>query len=341
MSVTIKDIAQAAGVSISTVSRVLTSSQTVDQEKKERVMKAVREMNYVPNSNARNLRRTQSQTVMILVKTIENPFFQKIIHNISKVLMLAGYSVEIRNVGKSDDEIAIAAREAKNTNPCGIILLGGSFGYTEDNFKSIAVPCVLVTIKASSAVNPDLYSSVIIDDVAEMRKSTEYLIGLGHRRIGCIYTKTQEADTPNTLRVKGYMQALEANGIAVEPQLIGTPLQGNQNGYEFGFNSMIRLMERNPDMTAVVAMSDVLAIGAAKAVVASGRRIPEDISIIGFDGTDEAEYWNPSLDTVVQPVDQFSQKTADALFQMLNEGKTTHAILRCNLLNRGSCRPNP
>ena len=76
MSATIKDIAKAAGVSISTVSRVLTSSQTVDQEKKERVMKAVREMNYVPNSNARNLRKTQSQTVMILAKTIENPFFR-------------------------------------------------------------------------------------------------------------------------------------------------------------------------------------------------------------------------------------------------------------------------
>ena len=341
MSATIKDIAQAAGVSISTVSRVLTSSQAVDQDKRERVMKAAREMNYVPNSNARNLRKTRSQTVMILAKTIENPFFQKIIHNISKVLMLAGFSVEIRNVGLSDDEITIAAKEAKNTNPCGIILLGGSFAYTEDNFSAIAIPCVLVTIKAGPAVNPDFYSSVIIDDVAEMRRSTEHLIRLGHRRIGCIYSKTLEEDTPNTLRARGYMQALEANGIAVEPQLISTSLQGNQSGYEFGFHSMIRLMERNPDMTAVVATSDVLAIGAAKAVVASGRRIPEDISIIGFDGTDEAEYWNPSLDTVVQPVDQFSQKTADALLQMLNERKTSHVILQCNLLNRGSCRPNP
>lgn len=340
MSATIKDIAKAAGVSISTVSRVLTSSQTVDQEKKERVMKAVREMNYVPNNNARNLRKTQSQTVMILAKTMENPFFQKIMHNLEKNLLLRGLSLEIRNVGKNDDEITMAARESRNNNLCGIILMGGAFGYTDDDFRAIQIPCVLVTIKAHERVDPQLYSSVIIDDVAEMKNATNYLIGLGHRRIGCIYTKSEEEHTPNTLRAKGYLQALEENGIAPDPQLMGSPLQGTQTGYEFAFNTMVRLMERNPDMTAVVAMSDVMAIGAAKAIVASGRRIPEDISIIGFDGTDEAEYWNPSLDTVAQPVEQFSLKVADALTLMLNEKKTSHTVLSCSLINRGSCRPN-
>lgn len=340
MSATIKDIAKAAGVSISTVSRVLTSSQAVDKEKKERVMKAVRELKYVPNDNARNLRKTQSQTVMILAKTIENPFFQKIIHNLEHILLLRGLSLEIRNVGKSDDEIAIAAREARTSNLCGIILMGGCFGYTNEDFEAIHIPCVLVTIKAAEQVNPDLYSSVIIDDMAEIKKAMEYLIDLGHHRIGCIYTKTSEEATPNTLRVKGYIQALEEHGIPCDPQLMGMPLQGEQSGYDFAFHTMMRLMERNPDMTAVVAMSDVLAIGAAKAIVASGRRIPEDISIIGFDGTDEAKYYNPSLDTVAQPVEQFAQKTADALTQMISAKKTSHTVLKCSLVNRGSCCAN-
>ena len=341
MSPTIKDIAKAAGVSISTVSRVLTSSQTVDQEKKERVMKAVRELNYVPNNNARNLRKTQSQTVMILAKTIENPFFQKIIHSLEKLLVLRGYSLEIRNVGKNDDEMELARKEAKNSNPCGIVLMGGTFGYTDEDFRAVGIPCVLVTIKAHDRVNPEFYSSVIVDDVEEMKKATAYLVGLGHRRIGCIYTKNHEEDTPNTLRVRGYVQALKESRIGFDPQLIGAPLEGTQSGYEAGLNTMKRMMERNPDMTAVVAMSDVLAIGAAKAVVASGKRIPEDISIIGFDGTDEAEYWNPSLDTVAQPAEEFAQKTADALMQMITEKKTSHTVLDCNLINRGSCRTNP
>lgn len=340
MSTTIKDIARAAGVSISTVSRVLTSSQPVDQDKKERVMKAVRELNYVPNNNARNLRKTQSQTVMILVKSIENPFFQKIIHNLEKILMLRGLSVELRNVGKNDDEIALAAREAITNNPRAIILMGGSFGYTNEDFQAIRIPCVLVTIKAHERVDPALYSSVIIDDVAEMKKAVEYLIELGHRRIGCIFTKDNEEQNPNTLRAEGYIQAMKEHGIAYDPQLMGIALHGNQSGYEIAFNTMTRLMEKNPDMTAVVAMSDVLAIGAAKAIIASGRRIPEDISIIGFDGTDEAEYFNPSLDTVAQPVEQFAQKTADAIIKMLTAKKTTHIILECDLINRGSCRSN-
>ena len=341
MSITIKDIAKASGVSISTVSRVLSSSQAVDQEKKERVMKAVRELNYVPNNNARNLRKTQSQTVMILAKTIDNPFFQKIIHNLEKLLKLRGLMLEIRNVGRNDDEIELAKREARNSNLCGIILLGGVFGYTDEDFRTIGIPCVLVTIRAKAEVNSDYYSSVIIDDVAEMKKATSHLIQLGHRRIGCIYTKSHEDETPNTLRLKGYLQALEEHGIPGDPQLIGTGMQGDQSGYEFSFDIMMRLVERNPDMTAVVAMSDVLAIGAAKAVVASGRKIPEDISVIGFDGTDVAEYWNPSLDSVAQPVEQFSQKTADALFQMLSDKKTSHTVLECSLIPRGSCRPNP
>ena len=109
MSVTIKDIAKAAGVSISTVSRVLSASQTVDQEKKERVMKAVRELNYIPNSNARNLRKTRTQTVMILAKTIDNPFFQKIIHNLGKVLMLGGLSI-VKMAIMNPVELAVASR---------------------------------------------------------------------------------------------------------------------------------------------------------------------------------------------------------------------------------------
>ena len=342
MSATIKDIAKAAGVSISTVSRVLTSSQTVDQDKKERVMKAVRELNYVPNTNARNLRKARTQTVMILAKTIDNPFFQKIIYGLEKLLLLRGLSLEMRNVGHNDDEIAVAIREAKNSNPCAIIMMGGRFSYTNEAFRAIGIPCVLVTIKAHEQVDLNLYSSVLIDDVEEMKRATRYLIELGHRRIGCIYSgNLNECHTPNTLRVQGYKQALTESGIPCDPDLISIPLQGLESGYEFAFNSMKRLMARNPDMTAVVTMSDIQAIGAAKAILASGRRIPEDISIIGFDGTDEAEYWHPSLDTVAQPVDRFVQKTVDALLLMLTEKKTSHTVLECSLINRGSCRANP
>lgn len=338
MNVTIKDLARVSGVGISTVSRVLNGSGPVSQDKRERVMQAVRELNYVPNTNARNLRKSESNTVLILTKSIINPFFQKIINNMEKILRMRGLSLEIRNVGYYEEEMVIARRESISGNLCGIIIMGGVFGYTNEDFEAIGVPCVLVTIKASERVNPELYSSVIIDDAKEMERVTEQLIREGHRRIGCIYTQHNEEHTPNTLRAMGYRNALVNNGINVDPKLVASPFSRYPSGYEFAFQTMMWMMEKNPDMTAVVCMSDILAIGAAKAVLVSGKRIPEDISIVGFDGTDEAEYFHPALDTVVQPAEQFARHAADALSRMMAGEKSTHTVLRCQLMKRGSCR---
>lgn len=98
------------------------------------------------------------------------------------------------------------------------------------------------------------------------------------------------------------------------------------------------LMERNPDMTAVVTMADIMAIGAAKAVLSSGRKIPDDISIVGFDGIEVAEYYHPALDTIAQPVQLMAQQIVEAVMEMLDGGKTSHVVLKSNLVKRGSCK---
>lgn len=336
MNVTIKDIAKRSGVGISTVSRVLNGSGSASKETKERVMRVVRELNYVPNNNARNLKKGSSKSIIIFVKDIENPFFQKLIHEVENLILLRGYSIDIRNVGLFGDEMSIAMKEVKTSNLCGIILMGGCFGYTNENFHNLGVPSVLLTIGASESVFPELYSSVLIDDVLEMKKVTEYLIHLGHRRIGCIYNNYASNATPNSLRLQGYRQALEDAGISFDPELVSSGTDFWGSGYEFGFNMMKLLMEKNPDMTAVVAIADIMAIGAAKAALTMERRIPEDISIIGFDGIEAAEYYNPALDTVAQPAQQMAQHAVDALMEMLNGGKTSHIVLESNLIRRGS-----
>lgn len=337
MSATIKDIARMSGVGISTVSRVLNGSGSASQETKERVMAAVRELNYVPNSNARNLKIGQSKTIMVMAKSIENPYFQKVLHVMENLILLRGYSMEIRNVSTIEEEMPIAMQEAKDGNMSGIIMLGGSFGYTNENFKSIGVPCVLVTIKAADTVSEELYSSVMIDDVEEMKRATEYLIELGHRRIGCIYSNHGDMVTPNSLRLKGYKLALTEHGIPFDPGLVSSAVDIFGSGYEFGFNMMKNLLVKNPDMTAVVTMADIMAIGAAKAALTTGHRIPEDISIIGFDGIEAAEYYNPALDTIAQPAQLMAQHAVDALAEMMQGGKTSHIVLESNLIKRGSC----
>ena len=336
MSVTIKDIAKLSGVGISTVSRVLNGSGFASPVTKQKVMAAVHELNYIPNNNARNLKRTQTKTIAVLVKSITNPFFQKMIHTIEQKTMLRGYSLELRNVNSNGQEMLIAQQEVMDKNLCGIILMGGGFEYTEEDFKHLGVPCVLLTVSADDKVNKDLYSSVIIDDEAENFKATDHLIKLGHRRIGCIYNAYGQLKTPNTLRFEGYKRALLENGIPFDPLLVSS-FNTSQSGYEFGFNMMKNLMMRNKDMTAVVAMADIMAVGAAKAILSEGLRIPEDISVIGFDGIEVAEYYSPALDTISQPAEQMAVSAIDALFAMMQGEKTSHIVYEAVLLKRGSC----
>ena len=335
MSATIKDIAKAAGVGIATVSRVLNNSGSASSEVKEKVMQAVRELNYVPNNNARNLKLGHSKTVVLLTKSIVNPFFQKMIPVIERQIMLRGYNLDIRNVSYREDEMEITQMEARNRSLCGMMIMGGHFGYSNEDFKSLKVPCVLVTVKAAENVDKELYSSVIIDDAAESMKAVEYLIEQGHRRIGCISNSYSDVTTPNSLRFEGYKQALKKHGIPFEWGLVSSS-NVVDSGYAFGFNMMKMLMAKNRDMTAVVTMADVMAMGAAKAALTEGLRIPEDISIVGFDRIEESDYYNPSLDTIAQPADMMAQQAVDALLEMIQGGTTSHTVLEGTLLKRGS-----
>lgn len=336
MSVTIKDIASEAGVGIATVSRVLNNSGSASSDVREKVMRAVRDLNYIPNNNARNLKLGHSKTIVLLAKTIVNPFFQKMIPVIERQVMLRGYTLEIHNVNYSESEMEVAHNEAQNRSLCGIIIMGGHFGYSNEDFERLKIPCVLVTIKASEQVDESLYSSVIIDDVTESQKAVEYLIELGHRRIGCISNSYQTVTTPNYLRFCGYKKALEKHGIPFDWNLVSRA-NITDSGYAFGFNMMKSMLAKNRDMTAVVTMADIMAIGAAKAVFTEGLRIPEDISIVGFDGIEEADYYNPSLDTIVQPAQQMAQQAVDAMFEMIQGEPTSHTVLEGTLLKRGSC----
>lgn len=299
-------------------------------------MEVVRELNYIPNTNARNLKLGRSNTIMILVKTIANAFFQQLIDIVEQMITLRGFTLEIRNVNFMEDEIAIAKMEAQNANLAGIVICGGVYGYSNEDFLEIGIPCVLVTIKASDDVDCELYSSVLIDDRAEMMRATEHMIKLGHRRIGCIYSNVGAAVTPNVLRFEGYKDALRRNQIPFDPNLVSPALDFTGSGFAFGFKMMKLLMEKNPDMTAVVTMADIMSIGAAKAALTAGRSIPEDISVIGFDGIEAAEYYSPALDTIAQPAHQMAQGVVDALIQMIHNGKTSHIILKSDLIERGS-----
>jgi DNA-binding LacI/PurR family transcriptional regulator len=338
-NINIKDIARLSGVGIATVSRVINQTGSVSDKTKKKVMDVINEYNYIPNNNARNLKLTQSENIALIVKYMSNPFFIKMIDVIETEMASRGYPLLLQNADDSSDELDIAISESMHSNLCGVIIMGGSFSsYTEAKFNQLGIPCVLLTISSEGNVDPSLYSSVIIDDEKEAYKATKYLIEMGHKNIGFLYKDAGSLVTPNILRFQGYKRALEESGIPLDENLIsaGVPVSGA--GFRAGFMAMKQLMLRNPSMTAVFAFSDVLAMGAAKAAFAVGKRIPEDISIIGFDGIEMTEFYNPALDTVYQPATEMALSAVSLLHGMMNGEKSQHMVYDSVIMKRGSVK---
>lgn len=338
-NINIKDIARLSGVGIATVSRVINQTGYVSEKTRKKVMDVINEYNYIPNNNARNLKLTQSENIALFVKYISNPFFLKMMEIIQQEVASRGYSLLVQNVGESPDELDFAISESMQRNLCGLIIIGGSYSsYTEAKFKQLGIPCVLLTVSSEGNVDPSLYSSVTINDELEGYQATNYLIEMGHRRIGFLYKDIETVVTPNILRYRGYVRALEENGIPLDEKLVAAALPANGLGFRAGFQGMKSLMQKNPDMTAVFAFSDVLAMGAAKAVLTSGKQIPDDISIIGFDGIEMAEYYSPTLDTVYQPATEMALSAVSLLHGMMNGGKTQHMVCDAVIMKRGSVK---
>lgn len=171
-------------------------------------------------------------------------------------------------------------------------------------------------------------------------QATKQLIDMGHQKIGFVFHGPSNAapENPNDLRFFGYIRALQENGIPVDPSLYDFGNLGGGSGYSIGFNAMQKLYAAHRDVTAVFAFSDELAIGVAKGILSLGLKIPDDISVIGFDGTEIMEYFNPSLDTLYQPADQMALSAIESLFRMMHGGESSHLVYDAVLLKRGSCR---
>ncbi|MBD5460461.1 MAG: LacI family transcriptional regulator [Lachnospiraceae bacterium] len=337
--INIKDIARLSGVGIATVSRVLNQTGAVSEKTRKRVMDVIEQYHYIPNSSARNLKLTRSKNIGVFVKYMSNPFFYMMLEVIEEELTAQGYSLLVQDIGENQNEMDVAISEAMQRNLCGVILMGGSFdSYTSEKFRQLEIPCVLLTVSAPGETDAALYSSVTIDDEKEGYRAVRYLIEQGHRKIGFLYRDAGGRVTPNILRYQGYVRALTESGLEVEERLIATNARVSGLGYRDGFRTMKLLMQLNPDMTAVFAFSDVLAIGAAKAVFAMGKRIPEDISVVGFDGIEMTEFYNPALDTMCQPAAEMALAAVSMLRGMMNGEGAGHRVFDASVLKRGSVR---
>lgn len=336
--ITIKDIARICGVGVSTVSRAINNHPDINPVTKKAIMETIEKYGYIPNNSARNLKRTDAKCIAILVKGLTNPFFAQMIRIIEEAVEKKKYSLVLRHVEFSEDEVDVALELVKEKRLRGIVFLGGYFNHSEDRLSKINVPFVLATAGCvPESMSRKSYSSLSVDDEKEGYRMTQYLIEQGHRKIAILSAETTDISV-GQLRLQGYKRALEENGIAIDEDLI-CPMKDDIEFYsmENGYVVASELLERRKDVTAIFAISDVLAVGACRAIKDKGLKIPSDIAVCGYDGIDMGQYYNPSITTVKQPVDDIAKESIKLLFNIISKKQEhQHKVYDAELLVRES-----
>ena len=282
---TIKDIAKICGVGVSTVSRAINNHPDINPETKEKIMNTIKEYGYVPNNSARNLKRVDAKAIAVLVKGISNPFFANMIKVIEKECKKKHYYMELSHIESDEDEVDAALKVVKEKRLRGIIFLGGLFSHSDEKLRKLTVPFVFSTAGSiPENISKKLYSNICVDDRKESARIVDYLIGLGHKKIAMVVAEPNEQSI-GKLRLDGYYEALQAHDIAINPNLVyQTTNEVGHFSMENGYRTTKRLIESGEEFTAVYAMADVLAIGAIRALLESGLRVPEDVSVAGYEG---------------------------------------------------------
>lgn len=331
----IQDIAKLADVGVSTVSRVLNNHPDVKDTTRKKVWEIIKENNYIPNNSARILKQNNTKNIGVLIKGVFNPFFWEMTTIIGNIITNAGYNMIIEqndyNFYQDVDKLIAFIKEKRLQ---GVICLGGNFiDINKDSFDGVSVPIVLTSVNTDSNKGKEKYSSVGIDNVKASYIATKYLMDKGHKNIAIILGEANDIGV-SWWRLSGYKKALDSMEIGIDDDLILTGNYSSSGAYKATMN----LLNKRKDVTSIFALSDIMAIGATKAVIDSGLRVPEDISIVGFDGMDESEFYNPGITTVKQPRKLMAEMSINLLISLINgTEENKHIILDTKLIERKSC----
>ncbi|NYC73138.1 LacI family transcriptional regulator [Clostridium beijerinckii] len=306
MATTIKDIAKALGISHSTVSRVLTGSKSVNEKTKEAVLNAVKELNYIPNMSARSLKIDKAYNIGMFFSTISNgtsPFvFQTVINNVYKNIDKK-YNVIVKGIDMYE----------KNTinpkNYDGILVVSQKID--DDDFIREILEKEIPTVVINRKVNHDVIN-VYTDESVGVYKGVDELIKKGHKDIAIIEGAINFDSTK--MRREGYLKAFNNYNIKLNKNLV---LNGNFT-VKSGYEKANELIEMNEQFSAIFAFNDEMATGAIKAITEHGLKVPEDISILGFDGNEIGRFITPSITTIKRPIGEMARIATDLLLRLLN-----------------------
>lgn len=323
----IQKIAQLAGVSVATVSRVLNNSDTVKAKNRDRVLQAIKEANYQPNLLARQLRTARSSMILVMVSNIANPFCAEVVKGIEEQAEKNGYRILLCN-SSSDIE----------RSRSGLSLLTGKMVdgiITMDAFSRLTELAALIGdapwVQCAEYADAGSVSCVGINDVDASQHVVSRLADAGRQRIALI--NHDLSYKYSRLRERGYKSVVHLRDFAYQAVEYASDLSAAA-----GMAAMTRLLAADERPDAIFAVSDMLAAGALRAIEKAGLRVPEDIAVVGFDGTELSEMVSPSLSTIEQPSRDIGRKAVDLLLNKIDnpDAPTERVMMNWRYIERAS-----
>ena len=363
----IYEVARAAGISVATVSRVLNDKGPVRAETRQRVLAAVEQLGYVPHSAARSLSTRRTMSIGVLLPDMHGAFFGEIVRGIDLAARAAGYHLLVSG-SHSDAAETAALLQTLHGRVDGLILMTPALGRAWlDKVLPRRVPVVLLNPRSEPKATSDVverstgepggrgtnprsepaagdddgaagrHDSLSIDNRLGARLAVEHLIGLGHRSIAFVGGPAGNADAAE--RLAGYREALEQGGLPIVPRLEMAGDFGEESGLQAG----AKMAALTPHPTAIFAANDAMAIGCLAAMRERGLRVPEDVSLVGFDDVPIARYLTPALTTVQVPIAELGKQAMARLLAAVDEGRPgdpeggpTHTVIAPTLAIRAS-----
>ncbi len=310
MAITIKDIAKRTGVSHSTVSRALRGNSLISTETASRIWKAAQEMGYQPSAAARSLKTNRSQVLGVIVSSIDDPFFSDVLFGIEDSAQAAGYSLFIAASQHDPNRERKIVQTMMEQRTDGVIICSSSFG-AEQGRQLLAYGFPIVVVNHDFAEN--FYYSIYHDDVDGSRQIARHLIDLGHTKIAYLGNSLSIRTTLD--RLSGFQKEMESAGLEVPLEYIFHVTAGDPKQ---GLAGLEHFMALPSPPTAIMCYNDMLAIGVLKGCAALGIKVPDDLSITGFDNINFSAYTNPPLTTFDQPKRSIGAEAARLLLDQLN-----------------------
>lgn len=309
----IKEVAALANVSPATVSRVMNGTAKVDDEKRERVLKAIEETGFVPNEAARTLFKRSAKIIGLVIPSIENPFFTQLSGAVERTADTYGYKVVLFNTdGESEKEKNIL-QMLSAMNADGIILTTSSEGVDSD-MEGCTIP-VVVTDRLTAQKGADAY--VHCDHYVGGRMATEYLMECGCRNIVCLRGKQGISSARE--RYLGYKDVCDERGVKLK-------VIDCDYSFEAGIKATEKMLETYPEADGIVACNDMVAISAYKVLHQKGISVPEQIQLIGYDNIQLAKLVTPALTTIAQPIERIGVKAVELLLQKGDTKEKEHIL---------------